>query len=138
MSRSNSACYRAKAEDCRARAERAKSRIEKECWQFFADEWQKLAEDTERLEKPMSLRSMPHLETCLGILRRLIAKGNLNGVPLAERAINEYWDATLPRARKSGLRLLRQDILAQANAVVGDRRSFAEIVNAYIETKLAE
>jgi hypothetical protein len=39
--------------------------------------------------------------TCLGILRRLIAKGDVNGIRLAERAINEYWDITLKKARKS-------------------------------------
>ncbi|MCA1458952.1 hypothetical protein I6F35_38550 [Bradyrhizobium sp. BRP22] len=50
----------------------------------------------------------------------MIAKGDLNCIPLAERAINEYWDATLPRARKSGLQLVQQDVLARANAVVGD------------------
>lgn len=80
---------------------------------------------------------MPHLDDCLGILRRLIAKGDPNGHPLAERAINEYWDATLSGARKSGLRLIQADVVVQAT-VVGDRRSFAEAVNAYIEKKLAE
>ncbi len=68
----------------------------------------------------------------------MIAEGDLSRIPSAERAINEYWDVTLPRARKSGLRLVQQHMLAQANAVIRDRRSFAEIVNAYIETKLAE
>ena len=57
--------------------------------------------------------AMPHLNTCLGNLRRLIAKGNLNGSPLAERAINEYWDVTPEKARKSGLRLIQQDVLDQ-------------------------
>lgn len=41
---------------------------------------------------------MGHIDTYVGILRRLIAKGDPNGIPLAERAINEYWDSTLPRA----------------------------------------
>jgi hypothetical protein len=81
---------------------------------------------------------MPHLDTCLGILRRLKAKGDPNAVPLAERAINEYLEVTPAMARKSGLRLLQQDVLAQHNAVVGVQRSFAETVNAYIEKKLAE
>jgi hypothetical protein len=79
---------------------------------------------------------MPHLDTCLGILRRLIAKGDPNGIPLAERAIDEYWDVTPAKARKSGLRFLQQDVLTQHNAVVGVQRSFAETVNAYIEKKL--
>jgi hypothetical protein len=66
----------------------------------------------------------------------LIAKGNMNGIPLAERAINEYWDVTLEKARKSGLRLIQQDVLDQRNAVLGDQRNFAEAVNDYIEKKL--
>jgi hypothetical protein len=70
-------------------------------------------------------------------MRRLIAKGDINGVPLAERAINEYWDAAPIQARESGLRFLQQDVLDQRNAVLGDQRNFAEVVNAYIEKKLA-
>jgi hypothetical protein len=81
---------------------------------------------------------MPHLDTCLEILRRLIAKGDPNGIPLAERTINEYLDITPSKARKSGLRLIQEDVLVQHNAVVGVQRSFAETVNAYIEKKLAE
>jgi hypothetical protein len=80
---------------------------------------------------------MGHIDTCLGILRRLIAKGDINGVPLAERAINEYWDATPFQARESGLRFLQQDVLDQRNAVLGDQRNFADVVNACIEKKLA-
>jgi hypothetical protein len=80
---------------------------------------------------------MGHIDTCLGILRRLIAKGDINGIPLAERAINEYWDATPIQARESGLRFLQQDVLDQRNAVLGAQRNFAEVVNAYIEKKLA-
>lgn len=67
----------------------------------------------------------------------MIARGEVNGIPLAERAINEYWNAIPDQARKSGLRLLQQDVLAQRNAVVGDQRSFADTVNDYIEKKLA-
>jgi hypothetical protein len=81
---------------------------------------------------------MPHLRTCLEILRRLIAKGDLNGVPLAERAIDEYLKATPVPAHKSGLRLLQQDVLILRDAVVGDPRSFADTVNAFIEKKLEE
>lgn len=82
--------------------------------------------------------AMPHLDTCLNILRRLIAKGDPNAIPLAERAINEYLDATPPTARKSGLRLIQEDVVAQYNGAVGVQRSFAETVNAFIEKKLAE
>jgi hypothetical protein len=81
---------------------------------------------------------MPNLEICVDILRRLIAKGETNGIPLAERAINEYLDATPAGARKSGLRLLQEDVLTQRNAVTGNRRLFADTVNAFIEKKLAD
>ena len=79
---------------------------------------------------------MPHLDTCVGILRRLIAKGDMSGIPLAERAINEYWDVTLKKARRSGLRLIQQDVLEQRNAVIGAQHDFAQAVNDYIEKKL--
>jgi hypothetical protein len=66
----------------------------------------------------------------------LIAKGDMNSIPLAERAINEYWDVTLEKARTSGLRLIQQDVLDQRNAVLGAQRNFAQAVNDYIEKKL--
>jgi hypothetical protein len=81
---------------------------------------------------------MPHLETCLDILRRLIAKGDVDQLPLAERAVKEYLEATPSGARVSGLRLLQEDVLVQRNAVVGDQRNFADIVNIYIEKKITE
>jgi hypothetical protein len=81
---------------------------------------------------------MPYLNDCQEIRRRLIVKGDINGIPLAERAINEYLAVTSANARKSGLRLLQEDVLIQRNVVVGNQHSFADTVNAYIETKLAD
>ena len=81
---------------------------------------------------------MPHFDTCLGMLRRLITDGDSNAIPLAERAIDDYLEATPATARKSGLRLLQQGVLNKHRAVVGAQRSFAETVNAYIEKKLME
>ncbi len=63
-------------------------------------------------------------------MRRLIAMGDPNGIPLAERAIDEYLEATPANARKSGLGLIQQDVLTQRNAVVGTQHYFAETVNA--------
>jgi hypothetical protein len=60
----------------------------------------------------------------------------MNDLPLAECAINEYWDATLEKARRSGLRVLQLDVLDLRNAVLGAQRNFAEAVNDYIEKKL--
>ena len=79
---------------------------------------------------------VPYLKNCLEILRRLIAKGDMNGIPLAERAINEYLDATVEKGRKSGLRLIQLDVLEQRNAVLGAQHDFAQAVNDYIEKKL--
>jgi hypothetical protein len=81
---------------------------------------------------------MPHLETCLGILRRLIAKGDMKEIPFAEKAINEYWDLTPIGARKSGLLFLQHDVLDLRNAVTGAQHNFADAVNFYIEQKLRE
>ena len=81
---------------------------------------------------------MANLDNCKTILRKLIADGNLSAVPLAEQAIDEYLQATPPGARKSGLRLLHEDALAQFHTAVRVQRSFAEAVTAYIEKKLAE
>ena len=81
---------------------------------------------------------MPHLDSCRDILRRLIAKGDPNNIPFAERAINEYLDATPPKACKSGLWLIQEDVLVQLNAVVGVQRSFAETVYNYLDKKMVE
>jgi hypothetical protein len=69
---------------------------------------------------------MGHIDSCLDTLRRLIASGDMTGFPLAETAIEEYWAATLPRARKSGLLYIQQ--------ILHDRR---DADDAYIERKLA-
>jgi hypothetical protein len=60
----------------------------------------------------------------------------MDGLPLAEWEINEYWDATPEKARRSGLRVLQLDVLDLRNAVLGAQRNFAEAVNDYIEKKL--
>jgi hypothetical protein len=78
-----------------------------------------------------------HFEDCQRILRRLIANGDAKGLPFAESAITEYWDATFPAARQSGLRYLQLEVLGQRNAVVGAQRDFAQAVNDLIEKKLS-
>ncbi len=45
-------------------------------------------------------RRMPYLNDCKEILRRLIAKGDINDIPLAERATNEYLAATPRQCQK--------------------------------------
>jgi hypothetical protein len=76
------------------------------------------------------IRAMGHIDTCLGILRRLIAKGDINGIPLAERAINEYWDATSAQVRKSGLRFLQQDVLDHRERLY--RKEAGKLIRTYL------
>ena len=77
-----------------------------------------------------------HGGQCIDRLRRLIAKGDMNELPLAEIAIEQYWAATPPRARKSGL-LYIQLILPDRRGNDGpNSRDFAVTVDAYIERKL--
>jgi hypothetical protein len=54
-----------------------------------------------------------------------------------ESVITIGWNAQ-SAARKSGLRLIQEDVLVQHSVVVGVQRSFAETVNAYIEKKLID
>jgi hypothetical protein len=51
---------------------------------------------------------MGHIDSCLGALRRLIANGDMSGIPLVKAAIEEYWAATPAKARKSGLLYIQQ------------------------------
>ena len=79
---------------------------------------------------------MGHVDTCLGTLRRLIAAGDMNGVPLAEAAIEEYWAATPAKARKSGLLYIQQILHDRRDALSPQSSDFAGAVDAHIEKKL--
>jgi hypothetical protein len=70
-------------------------------------------------------------------LRRLIAAGDTNGIPLAQAAIEEYWGATPAKARKSGLLYMQQIFHDRRDALGPQSRDFAITVDAYIEQKLA-
>jgi hypothetical protein len=73
----------------------------------------------------------------LGTLLRLIAAGDVNGILLAEAAIEEYWAATPAKARKSGLLYIQQILHDQRDALSTQSRDFAITVDAFIEKKLA-
>jgi hypothetical protein len=68
---------------------------------------------------------MGHVDNCLGTLRYLISAGDMNGIQLAEAAIEEYWAATPAKAEfcTIGVTLLV-------------RRNLATTVDAFIEKKL--
>jgi hypothetical protein len=73
----------------------------------------------------------------LGTLRRLITAGDMNGILLAESAIEDYWAATPAKARKSGLLYIQQILHDRCDALSPQSRDFAISVDAYIERKLA-
>ncbi|MGO9359268.1 MAG: hypothetical protein ACLP1D_16650 [Xanthobacteraceae bacterium] len=79
---------------------------------------------------------MGHIDTCLGTLRRLIAEGDTNGIQLAEAAIDEYWAAIPPQAKKSGLHYIQQILIDQYQTDSPKSRDFADSIDAYIQKKL--
>jgi hypothetical protein len=81
---------------------------------------------------------MPQLATCLGILRGLIAEGDMADIQLAVSAIDVYCDLSPTQAGTRGLRLLQLDVLNQRDNVPGSHRDFADAVNDYIVKKLTD
>ena len=78
---------------------------------------------------------MTNIDTCLDTLRRLIAACDTNGIPLAEKAIEEYWEATPPRARESGLQFIQQILHDRSDALSRESRDFLDSVDACFEKK---
>jgi hypothetical protein len=77
---------------------------------------------------------MIDLEKCSSDLRRLIGIADTNGIPTAERSIDEYMAATPPPDRPGALREVQQVVQTHRDtAASGDQRDFAEVVNDYIE-----
>jgi hypothetical protein len=76
---------------------------------------------------------MTDLNKCMSVLRPLIAEGDINGIPVAERAVNDYLAATELPARKDALLGVRQAVQAHCDEAQGIDLSFADIVNDFIE-----
>jgi hypothetical protein len=77
---------------------------------------------------------MADFEKCSGDLRRLIGIADANGVPMAERSIDEYMAATEPSDRTGALQEVQLMVQTHRDAATsGDQRDFAEVVNDYIE-----
>ena len=77
---------------------------------------------------------MTDFDKCLGDLRRLIGIADTNGVPMAEKSIDEYLAAIAPPARTGALREVQQVVQTHRDAAAsGEQRDFAEVVNDYIE-----
>jgi hypothetical protein len=79
---------------------------------------------------------MVHFDKCLDSLQRLIAEAHADGVPTAQRAIDDYLEAVPPPAQKEGLQSVQQVVQTHRDAATGVHRSFADIVNDYIEEKM--
>jgi len=79
---------------------------------------------------------MVDLDKCLDSLRSLIADAHTNGIQMAEKAIEDYLAATPPPAQKEGLQTVQQAVQTHRDAAIGVHRSFADIVNDYIEEKM--
>ena len=57
-----------------------------------------------------------------------------NGVPIAERSIDEYMAATEPSDRTGALQEVQRVVQTHRDAASsGDQRDFAEVVNDYFE-----
>jgi hypothetical protein len=80
---------------------------------------------------------MGHIDTCLDNLRRLIRAGDMNGLQMVKKAIEEYWAGTPVRARKSGLIYIQHILYDEHHAASPNSREFAAFVDAYIERKLS-
>ena len=78
---------------------------------------------------------MADFEKCSGDLRRLIGTADTNGVPMAERSIDEIYRP--PQSLPIGpARIPEVQRVVQSHrdeATSGDQRDFAEVVNDYIE-----
>jgi len=79
---------------------------------------------------------MVDLDKCLESLRSLIAEAHTNGIQMAQKVIEEYLAATPPSAQKEGLESVQQAVQTHRDDATGVHRSFADVVNDYIEEKM--
>jgi hypothetical protein len=66
-------------------------------------------------------------------LRPLIAEGEPNGIPLAEKAINDLMDATPAARQKASLESVQALVQAHRDAAEGSQLGFVDAINDYIE-----
>ena len=76
---------------------------------------------------------MEHVHRCTSVLRPLIAEGEPEGLPLAEKAINAFMDATPAPRQKASLESVQAIVQAQRDAAEGSQLCFADTINDYIE-----
>jgi alpha-D-ribose 1-methylphosphonate 5-triphosphate synthase subunit PhnH len=76
---------------------------------------------------------MEHVHKCTSVLRPLIAEGEPNGIPLAEKAIKDLMDATPAPGQRASLESVQAAVQAQRDAAEGCQLRFADTINDYIE-----
>jgi hypothetical protein len=82
---------------------------------------------------------MENVHKCTSALRPLITEGDANGVPLAERAINEMVATTPAPQHRDALESVRTVVNAHRDeAGSGPQCDFADTVNNYIEKMIRD
>jgi hypothetical protein len=76
---------------------------------------------------------MEHVHRCTSVLRPLIAEGEPNAIPLAEKAINDLMDATPGPRQKASLESVQAIVQEHRDAAEGCQLQFADTINDYIE-----
>ena len=76
---------------------------------------------------------MEHVHKCGSVLRHLIATGETNGIPLAEKAIGDMLTATPADEHKASLDGVRAVVDAHRAVASGSQLGFADAINDYIE-----
>jgi hypothetical protein len=76
---------------------------------------------------------MDHVEKCTSVLRPLILKGETDGIPSAENALNELMNVTPKAGQKTALHDVRTVVQAHREEAFGLQLGFADTVNNYIE-----
>jgi hypothetical protein len=76
---------------------------------------------------------MEHAPKCTAVLRPLIPAGETNGIPPAEKAIDEMLQARPADQHRNSLDSFRSVVDAHKTAASGSQLGFAHTVNDYIE-----
>jgi hypothetical protein len=81
---------------------------------------------------------MDHFGKCTSVLRPLIAKGDANDIPLAEKAVNDLVAVTPPPQQKAALENVKTVVEEHRESVSGFQLGFADAINDYIEKLMRE
>jgi hypothetical protein len=76
---------------------------------------------------------MDHVDKCTSVLRPLIATGHTDGIPLAEKALDDLVAVTPTEQQKTSLDSVQSVIKEHQETASGSQLGFADAVNNYIE-----